>query len=74
MCTYCKPNGWNQKACNFCGIHGDGVYISISIRLKDDSDYPYTVTDLCRKCWDIGGIEAAMQHNRDIQHIINGTP
>ena len=72
MCCYCEPYGFDRMVCNFCGIHGDKVYISISIRLEGEDKYPYTTTDMYRKCWDEGGVESAKEHNRSIQAIIDG--
>lgn len=72
-CNHCDPNGFNSKACNFCGIHGDKVYISICIRLNEVETYPYTETDMCRKCWDEIGIDGALQHNIGIQESMSTT-
>ncbi len=64
MCNFCEPNGWKRKVCNICGTTREHeVYISISIALENEDDYPYSQTDLCRDCYDKYGIESAMDHN-----------
>lgn len=63
MCNLCEPNGWKRKCCN---IHGAGTpaYISIAIATDNDDElYPYTMTDLCKKCFDDYGVESAINHN-----------
>lgn len=73
MCNHCDKYGFDRKCCNYCGIHGDKVFISISIRLdikKEGFEFPYTETDMCKKCWDEIGIEGAFQHNKNIMDFI----
>ena len=65
-CNLCTPNGWNKKCCSICG-HGPPVYISICITtVNDDEQFPYTQTDLCKKCYAEYGIESAFDHNREM--------
>ena len=66
MCNFCEPDGWHKKCCCICGS-GSTVYISISIATDNDESYPYTQTDLCKKCWIEYGIESAMDHNKEMQ-------
>ena len=64
MCNYCEPNGWRRKSCCICGV-GSEVYISISIATGEDEEFPYTQTDLCKKCWDEHGVRCAIEHNKE---------
>ena len=68
-CSWCEPNGWKSRTCCLCGVSTvGGVFISISIATDDDeSDYPYTTTDLCKRCWGKFGIEPALNHNVEIR-------
>lgn len=68
MCMFCDPSGWDRACCNICGA-GSKVYASISISMPHGNAYPYTQTDLCRKCFDEHGIQAAIEHNNDIREI-----
>ena len=69
-CSLCEPNGWNRKVCCLCGFDTvGGVYISISIRIEtDDSQYPYSTTDMCQSCWEEHGIVVALTHNDELTH------
>lgn len=56
--------GWHRMTCSFCGI-GSKVHISILIATDHKGNpYPYSQTEMCNKCWNEHGIEAAMEHNR----------
>jgi hypothetical protein len=59
------PNGWRKMTCDYCGRGSEGkVYISILIATDDpDSEYPYTQTEMCYKCWIENGIKAVLEHN-----------
>jgi len=61
---------WRDKVCYFCGVHTKGeIYISICIATDDPSqEYPYTQTDMCRSCWDLYGIDAAIEHSNEIRN------
>ena len=70
------PNGWKHLTCNFCGAGMRGqVFASICIHTgnKDNSEYPFTQTNLCRRCYKKHGIEAALDHNQSIR-ICAGLP
>ena len=72
MCNYCELYGFDRMSCNFCGIHGDNVYISISIRLSGEKKYPYTTTDMCRKCWErLDRIEAIWQRYKHFDYLLS---
>ena len=60
--------GWMRMVCNYCGTKRPHmVYISIRIAVTEDRNtdnpYPYSQTEMCRKCWDKYGIRGAMDHN-----------
>ena len=74
MCSWCEPGGWKNRHCNICGF-GHPAYVSISIATDaDDSDYPYTTTDLCRECWVALGIGAALAHNAALREAAGTRP
>ncbi len=63
-CSFCTPKGWKKMCCNICGAGSEGdVYISIMIATDSDDSYPYSQTDLCKKCFEKYGVESAINHN-----------
>ncbi len=67
MCNFCEPKGWKKKVCNFCGTtKPHTVYISIAIATdRDDEEFPYTQTDLCKPCFETIGIDSFIDHNNE---------
>ena len=62
MCNHCEPQGWSRICCNFCGV-GVPAWSSISISVPHGEEFPYSTTDMCRKCFDAYNIKAALEHN-----------
>lgn len=65
MCNFCDPRGWNRICCNFCGS-GTAAVISISMSVPHGGDFPYSTTDMCQACFDLYGVGAAVEHNREL--------
>ncbi len=64
---------WHELTCNFCGNETKGhIYISIRIDLPDpeaEEEFQYTQTDLCKKHWDMLGVDTAFEHNESIREV-----
>ena len=50
---------------NFCGS-GTAAVISISMSVPHGGDFPYSTTDMCQACFDLYGVGAAVEHNREL--------
>jgi hypothetical protein len=68
MCNWCEPDGWHRRTCSICGV-GSQAFVSISFETYPNEDFGYTTTDLCRKCWEKHGVEAAMAHRSEVMGI-----
>lgn len=69
-CRFCDPNGWRGMTCNFCGVNGGPVVAVVMIATGDDeSEFPYSATAFCAKCWNRHGVLAAVAHNESIREI-----
>ena len=73
MCNYCEPYGWQRRCCNFCGA-GTSTFISISISVPHDGEFPYSSTDMCEKCFREYGIQAAIEHNTQCRNDLGVGP